>query len=183
MSTPVVDPVSRFLTGYPETVLVQVRAQLADGRLGAYLSRNYPEVHAVRTDGALYAHAMALKSRHLRNAPVLAKVAYDNRLQIDQRALGTLTSVSRAQGGRLTAKRELRVAALFKDAPALMLEMIVVHELAHLKESEHNKPFYALCDHMLPGYHQIEFDTRLYLTWQTVQRAQSPQGAGSAVAP
>jgi hypothetical protein len=67
------------------------------------------------------------------------------------------------QGGRLTAKREVRVAALFKDAPAAMLEMIVVHELAHLKEREHNKPFYALCDHMLAGYHQIEFDTRLYL--------------------
>ena len=178
MPAPVADPVSRFLSGYPETLLTQVRAQLVDGRLGAYLASNYPAVHAVRTDAALYAHAMALKSRHLRNAPVLAKVAYDNRLQIDQRALGTLTSVSRAQGGRLTAKRELRVAALFKDAPALMLEMIVVHELAHLKEREHNKPFYALCDHMLPGYHQVEFDTRLYLTWQAVQRLQSAELPG-----
>ena len=49
-------------------------------------------------------------------------------------------------------------------APAALLEMIVVHELAHLKEREHNKAFYALCDHMLPGYHQVEFDTRIYLT-------------------
>ena len=47
-----------------------------------------------------------------------------------------------------------------------MLDMIVVHELAHLKEREHNKPFYALCEHMLGGYHQVEFDTRLWLTWQ-----------------
>jgi predicted metal-dependent hydrolase len=39
-----------------------------------------------------------------------------------------------------------------------------VHELAHLKEREHDKAFYALCCHMEPGYHQLEFDLRLYLT-------------------
>ena len=154
-----------FLTGYAEPLLDQVRAQLDAGTLGASLERRYPDRHLIRTDGALYEHASALKARYLRNAPALSKVAFEGRLQIDHRALGTLTSVSRVQGGKLTAKRELRVASLFKNAPAAMLEMIVVHELAHLKEREHNKPFYALCDHMLPGYHQIEFDTRLYLTW------------------
>ena len=155
-----------FLTGYAEPLLAQVRRLLAEGRLGEHLASRYPEAHAIRTDGALYEHASALKARYLRNAPALSKVVFEGRLQIDQRALGTLTAVSRVQGGRLTAKRELRVAALFKDAPAAMLQMIVVHELAHLKEREHNKPFYALCQHMLGDYHQIEFDTRLYLTWR-----------------
>ena len=42
--------------------------------------------------------------------------------------------------------------------------MIVVHELAHLKEREHDKAFYQLCQHMEPDYHQLEFDLRLYLT-------------------
>lgn len=42
--------------------------------------------------------------------------------------------------------------------------MIVVHELAHLKEKGHNKAFYKLCEHMLPDYHQREFEMRLYLT-------------------
>jgi predicted metal-dependent hydrolase len=42
--------------------------------------------------------------------------------------------------------------------------MIVVHELAHLKEKEHNKAFYNLCTHMEPEYHQLEFEMRLYLT-------------------
>ncbi|MDO8376909.1 MAG: DUF45 domain-containing protein [Aquabacterium sp.] len=160
------NPPLPFLAGYAEPLLDQVRQLLAEGTLGEHLQRRYPEAHAIRTDGALYEHASALKARYLRNAPALSKVVYEGRLQIDQRALGTLTAVSRVQGGKLTAKRELRVAAVFKDAPAAMLDMIVVHELAHLKEREHNKPFYALCDHMLSGYHQIEFDTRLYLTWQ-----------------
>ena len=158
-----------FIAGYPDAVREDVRAALAEGRLAAHLARRYPETHTVRNDAALYAHAMALKQRYLRNAPLLAKVVYDKRLQIDQGALGTLTAVSRVQGGQLKAKREIRVAAVFKDAPAAMLDMIVVHELAHLKEREHNKPFYALCEHMLPGYHQIEFDARLYLTLLSVQ--------------
>jgi predicted metal-dependent hydrolase len=50
------------------------------------------------------------------------------------------------------------------QAPAAFLRMIVVHEWAHLKEREHGKPFYALCTHMEPDYHQLEFDTRLWLT-------------------
>ena len=160
-----------FLGGYPDSTLAQVRHLIAQGTLGHYLERRYPERHAVRNDGALYEHAMALKQRYLRNAPLLSKVAYDNRLQIDQRALGTLTSVSRVQGAQLKAKREIRVAALFKDAPAEMLQMIVVHELAHLKERDHGKAFYALCEHMLADYHQVEFDTRLYLTWRALDAA------------
>jgi predicted metal-dependent hydrolase len=42
--------------------------------------------------------------------------------------------------------------------------MIVVHELAHLKVREHDKAFHALCVHMAPDYHQLEFDVRLWLT-------------------
>lgn len=168
-----------FLAGYPPALLAQVRALRDAGTLGDYLARRYPEAHGLRSDGLLYEHACALKARHLRNAPALAKVAYDNRLQVDQRALGTLTAVSRVQGGRLTAKREIRVAAVFKTAPAAMLDMIVVHELAHLKEREHNKPFYALCEHMLPDYHQIEFDTRVWLGWRAAQASL----AGTVAAP
>ena len=85
-------------------------------------------------------------------------------LQVIQHALGTHTRVSRVQGGQLKAKREIRVASLFRDAPPEFLEMIVVHELAHLKEREHDKAFYSLCTHMAPHYHQWEFDCRLWLT-------------------
>lgn len=48
--------------------------------------------------------------------------------------------------------------------------MIVVHELAHLKEKEHDKSFYQLCCHMEPQYHQLEFDTRLWLTQQSLKQ-------------
>jgi hypothetical protein len=69
------------------------------------------------------------------------------------------------QGGKLTSKREIRIAAMFKEMPAEFLQMIVVHELAHLKEREHSKAFYQLCQHMAPNYAQLEFDLRAYLTY------------------
>ena len=79
-------------------------------------------------------------------------------------ALGTHTSVSRVQGNKLKAKREIRIAALFKNVPDEFLRMITVHELAHLKEKAHDKAFYQLCKHMEPDYHQLEFEVRVYLT-------------------
>jgi hypothetical protein len=154
----------RYLAGYPPTLLARVRDLIAEGRLAGTVAVRYPEGHAVRTDRALYDYVGELKSRHMRNAPALAKVQYDMKLHVVRNALGTHTTVSRVQGGNLRAKREIRVASLFKEAPAPFLKMIVVHELAHLKEREHDKAFYALCTHMEPEYHQLELDVRLWLT-------------------
>jgi predicted metal-dependent hydrolase len=154
----------KYLAGYPEPVLARVRMLIEEGRLGAVLAERYGEAHAVRNDGQLYDYVQALKARHLRKAVPLGKVAYDGKLQVVQHALGTHTAISRAHGGRLKASREIRIATVFRDAPADFLKMIVVHELAHLKEPAHDKAFYQLCTHMAPDYHQLEFDTRLYLT-------------------
>ena len=52
----------------------------------------------------------------------------------------------------------------FKDVPIEFLRMIAVHELAHVKEKQHDKAFYKLCCYMEPQYHQYEFDLRLVLT-------------------
>ena len=53
---------------------------------------------------------------------------------------------------------------MFKKTSEPFLEMIVVHELAHIKEKDHNKAFYKLCQHIEPNYFQLELDCRLYLT-------------------
>ena len=153
-----------YLRGYAPELLAQVRPLIAEGRLLDSVLRRYPQGHDVRSDRALFDYMSALKAEHLRNAEPLTKVTYDNKLHVIQNALGTHTTVSRVQGTKLKAKREIRVASLFKDAPAEFLKMIVVHELAHLKVREHDKAFYALCTHMEPVYHQLEFDVRLWLT-------------------
>ena len=154
----------KYLSGYPPHVLAQVQALIGQGRLGPMLDEKYGQLHAVRNDGQLYDYVQALKERHLRKSVPLGKVVYDSRLQVMKHALGTHTTTSRVQGDRLKASREIRIASVFRDAPAEFLKMIVVHELAHLKEAEHDRAFYRLCTHMEPDYHQLEFDLRLYLT-------------------
>ena len=157
-------PTLKYLQGYPPDVLARVAQLVDEGRLAETVSRRYPDAHDIRTDRALYDYVLALKNEHLRRAEPLSKVVYDQKLKIIQHALGTHTMVSRVQGNKLKAKREIRVASLFKEAPAAFLRMIVVHELAHLKEREHDRAFYALCASMEPAYHQLEFDLRLWLT-------------------
>ena len=153
-----------YLANYPEEPKAQVRQLLTEDRLGEMLGKKYPARHDIRTDKALYDYVLEVKTRFMRSTEPLSKVVFDNSLQIIKKALGTHTTVSRVQGGKLKAKREIRVASLFKTAPPEFLRMIVVHELAHLKEREHDKAFYQLCLHMEPNYHQLEFDLRLYLT-------------------
>ncbi|MGA5586176.1 YgjP-like metallopeptidase domain-containing protein [Pseudomonas siliginis] len=161
--------VLKYLQAYPAQLQDQVRQLIAEGRLGNYLDQRYSGRHDVQSDKALYSYALDLKQQYMRNAPAIDKVLFDNRLDLTHRALGLHSTVSRVQGGKLKANKEIRIAALFKDAAPDFLKMIVVHELAHFKESDHNKAFYKLCEHMLPGYHQIEFDLRVYLTWRDMQ--------------
>jgi predicted metal-dependent hydrolase len=169
----------KYLGGYSEPLQARVREMLAQDRLGEWLRNKYGETHAVRNDKALYEYTVALKDHYLRRSEPLDKVIFDNKLQVVRHALGTHTALSRVQGGRLKASREIRIAGVFRDAPADFLRMIVVHELAHLKEFGHNKAFYQLCTHMAPDYHQLEFDMRVYLTHIESARPVAPPLAGS----
>jgi UTP pyrophosphatase len=157
-------PAMKYLQGYPPALLQQVSDMMAQGELGPWLSRRYPDGHEVKSDKALFDYAQQLKQRFMRNAVPLNKVLFDAKLKIIQHALGTHTRSPQQQGANTKMRREIRVASLFREAPAEFLKMIVVHELAHLKEMDHGKAFYALCHHMEPNYAQLEFDTRLWLT-------------------
>ena len=170
-----------YLSGYPQPIQSQVQLLLAQGRLGEMLLGKYRRRHGIRTDRALFSYVQDLKAEFLRSAEPLNKVCFDNKLHVIQHALGTHTSISRVQGRRLKAKREIRIATLFRDVPVEFLKMIAVHELAHLKVQAHDKAFYQLCTHMEPDYHQIEFDLRLYLTYvETSGRLDWPDQPGKA---
>jgi predicted metal-dependent hydrolase len=153
----------KYLAGYPPALVAQIAQLIEHDRLAELLLQKYPLAHAVRTDKALYDYVSEIKNACLRNAGPVNKVMFDNKLKVIQHALGTHTSISRVQGAKLLAKREIRVASVFKEMPEAFLRMIVVHELAHIKEREHDKAFYQLCRHMEADYHQLEFDLRTYL--------------------
>ena len=102
----------------------------------------------------------------LKSSEPVSKVLFDPKIHLIHNALGTHSQVSRVQGGKLKSKNEIRVASLLKQLPLPILKMVVVHELAHLREKDHNKAFYQLCQYMEPQYHQLELDLRLFLTWR-----------------
>jgi predicted metal-dependent hydrolase len=154
-----------YLAGYPIAQVEPVQRLIDQGRLADMLRDKYPQAHGVRTDKALYDYVLDLKNTCLRNVGQVSKVAFDSKLHVISNALGTHTRISRVQGAKLLTKREIRIATVFREMPPEFLRMIVVHELAHFKERDHDKAFYQLCRYMEPVYAQLEFDLRVYLTY------------------
>lgn len=154
----------KYLSAYAPTLQQQVAQMLEQNTLKNFIHSKYPNTHSVANDNDLRDYVLALKNQYLKKSAPLSKVVFDQKIHVVNHALGLHTYVSRVQGGKLKSKNEMRISTLFKSTPEPFLNMIVVHELAHLKEKAHNKAFYQLCRHMQPNYHQLEFDVRLYLT-------------------
>jgi predicted metal-dependent hydrolase len=153
----------KYFQGYPEDIKLQVELLINNGKLKTYLLNKYPTPHEISTDKQLYQYANDLKKMYMRNTPPLGKVVYEKQKDLVLNALGTHSFVSRNHGGKLKSKHEIRISNIVNMAPKEMLELLVVHELAHFKEKDHNKAFYKLCEYMLSDYHQIELDLRLFL--------------------
>ena len=162
-------PLQKYLKHYSPELLAQVQSMLEENRLADFLLQKYPHPHNITNDQALREYTQAIKNQYMKKSGPLSKVVYDAKIQVIQNALGLHSYISRVQGGKLKSKNEIRVGTVFRKTPEEFLNMIVVHELAHLNEKEHNKAFYRLCQHMLPNYHQLEFDMRLYLVQLELQ--------------
>ena len=156
----------KYIAHYSEQIQSQAATLISTGRLGDYLDENYPSRHQIQSDKALYQYINEIKNYYMRKSSPLSQVTYNSKLAVLKQALGIHTYQSRVQGSKLKSHNSITVASLFKEAPPEFLRMIVVHELAHFKEQEHNKAFYQLCCHMEPDYHQFELDTRLWLHWR-----------------
>ncbi|QUN04660.1 M48 family metallopeptidase [Shewanella yunxiaonensis] len=152
-----------YLAHYSEEVRAKVTALHQQGLLPQFLLKRHPEVHQIRSDRALYDFTVALKNSYLKKSAPLAKVCFDDKITLSHQALGLHTYAARRQGNKVKTKNEIRISSRLKRAPEAFLRMLVVHELAHLKEKDHNKSFYQLCCHMEPEYHQLEFELRVYL--------------------
>ena len=154
-----------YLSAYSEELKASIQKLIDEERLAEALLSKYPRAHRYQNDKRLREYVLALKNRYLKKSPPLSEIKYNASIQTIQHALGMHRVHTRAHGGRLVKKNDIQISTEFRHMPEAFLNMIVVHELAHLKEHEHNKAFYQLCEHMLPNYHQLEFDTRVYLTY------------------
>ena len=154
----------KYINAYPQHLQARIQTLIDQDKLSDYLLSRFPQAHKITNDKALRDYVSDIKNQYMKKSSALSKIQYDNKIHLVNNALGTHSYVSRVQGSKLKSKNELRISTLFKSAPIELLNMICVHELAHLKEKEHNKAFYQLCQYMLSDYHQLEFDARVYLT-------------------
>ncbi|MFC5077917.1 WLM domain protein [Vibrio thalassae] len=159
----------KYIAGYPQHLIEQVSSLIESGRFVTWFEKRYPDRHQIQSEKALFDYTMDIKQRYMKKTAPISKVLWDNKIHLINNALGLHTYVSRAHGGKLKSKNEIRIANVFKHAPEPLLRMLVVHELAHIKEKEHDKSFYQLCCHMEPDYHQLEFDARLFMIYQELK--------------
>ena len=154
----------KYLSAYSEELKARIQLLIDEDRLAEVLLSRYPKAHTFNNDKLLREYVLNLKNRYLKKSNPLTEIRYNASIHVIDHALGMHRVHTRAHGGKLKTKSDIQISTIFKKMPEPFLKMIVVHELAHLKEKEHNKAFYQLCEHMLPEYHQLEFDTRVYLT-------------------
>lgn len=156
----------RYIQGYPPHLVEQIQQMIESGRFTTWFESRYPENHQIKSEKALFDYAMAIKNRHMKKTAPISKVIYDSKIHLINNALGLHSYVAKVHGSKIKTKNEIRIASVFRQAPEPLLRMLVVHELAHIKEKQHDKAFYKLCCYMEPDYHQLEFDARLFMVYQ-----------------
>jgi len=127
-----------YLQGYSRDILSQVDTLIAENRLRSVLEKRYPDLHELRSDKALYDYTIAIKNRYLKKSQPLNKVLYDDKITLKKQALGLHSYIAKNHGGKTKSKNEIRISFKLKQVPEPLLRMVVVHELAHLKEKDHN---------------------------------------------
>ncbi|KGJ89482.1 hypothetical protein ND16A_2375 [Thalassotalea sp. ND16A] len=119
----------KYLSAYAADIQTKIQQLIDDKRLARFLLNKYPTTHHINNDKKLRQFVLAIKDQYLKKSAPLSKITFDNKIHVINNALGLHTYVSRVQGGKLKAKNEIRIAAIFKHAPIEFLTMIVVHEL------------------------------------------------------
>lgn len=68
----------------------------------------------------------------------------------------------RRRWGSCTGRRTITYSTRLTWLPEPLAEYIIVHELAHLEQMNHDAPFWALVEQYMPDYRQREADLRQF---------------------
>jgi predicted metal-dependent hydrolase len=94
-----------------------------------------------------------------------AKQDFSRRLEILAAKLGVPTpplslSNARSRWGSCNSRGEVRLNWRLLQAPPHIIQYVICHELAHLKEMNHSARFYAVLASLYPDYKQAEKDIK-----------------------
>lgn len=92
---------------------------------------------------------------------------FSRRLELLSAKLGVVTpqlylSNARSRWGSCNSKKEIRLSWRLLQAPPHIINYVVAHELAHLKEMNHSSRFWAVVEHIYPEYKLAEKDLKAW---------------------
>lgn len=155
----------KYLNGYNEDLISKVDIVIKNNKLGEILLNKFKSRHTITSDKELYKLSIELKNIYMKNSKAPNRVYYDNSIELTNQALGLHSYIPITHGKKTKTINDIKISTRFKSMPYEFLYNVLIHELAHLKEKEHNKAFFKLCENMSPDYFQVDFDLRLYLTY------------------
>ena len=96
-----------------------------------------------------------------------AMTDFQRRLEILAAKLGVATpalflSNARARWGSCNSKKEIRLNWRLLQAPPHIINYVVAHELAHLKEMNHSAKFWAMVEKIYPDYKTAEKELKVW---------------------
>lgn len=96
-----------------------------------------------------------------------ALIDFNRRLEIFSAKLGValpklLISNARTRWGSCNSKREIRLNWRLLQAPPHLINYVVCHELAHLKEMNHSAKFWAVVASIYPDYKAAEKELKVW---------------------
>lgn len=140
-------------------VLVRAPLKLSRARIDAFVEKQqrWITVHmqrqrqrvALSPSAPSAEDIAALKARAQKILP--PKVAYYASLMGVVPA-GVKITTARTRFGSCSAKNSLCFSCFVMDCPDAAVDLVVVHELAHIREKNHGPGFYALLGSILPDY-------------------------------
>jgi hypothetical protein len=158
----------KYLENYPDNIKEAVKRLIEKKELGLYLKNKYPDINIYNKDKDLYLLSKKIKDKHMKKQKLPERIIYDNKIELENYALGLHSYIPKKQGKKIKMTNEIKISSRFKKLPFEFMENVLVHELCHLKEKEHNKAFYNLCQSIRPNYFQVDLDIRIYLTYKEI---------------
>ena len=67
---------------------------------------------------------------------------------------GLRVTSARTRYGSCSGKNSLCFSCFLMNSPEDAIELVVVHELCHIRVKNHGPDFYALLEHYLPDYRE-----------------------------
>lgn len=92
---------------------------------------------------------------------LLPRIEYFAKL-MDVRYSGVTITSAKKRFGSCTAGKHLHFSLFLLFYPPKLRDLVVVHELAHLKEMNHSKAFYSIMDKYLPNHRQLQYELMNY---------------------